>query len=99
MPFSNTRPAGSEGESSHDSTNPPLSVGISDGIVVLRVNSRLFGMYERIGTGSFTVMLIVAALTPPELFAQTVYNVVERFTVEAPEITPLLKLRPFGRAG
>jgi hypothetical protein len=56
-------------------------------------------MYERIGTGSFTVMLIVAALTPPELFAQTVYNVVERFTVEAPEITPLLKLRPFGRAG
>ena len=44
-------------------------------------------------------MLTVAEATPPLLFAYTVNMEFVMFTSGVPEITPLLKLRPFGSVG
>ena len=51
------------------------------------------------GAGSLMVMLIEVEAEPPLLLAQTVYCVRVEFTVGEPEIVPLSKMRPFGRAG
>ena len=44
-------------------------------------------------------MLTVVEAEPPEVLAQTVNIVVVMLTSGVPEITPLLKFRPSGRAG
>ncbi len=64
------------------------------------VSVRFSGEYESVGNWSLMVMLNVAELEPPELFAQIVYvtGLVCR-TVGVPQIVPLLvpKLRPAGK--
>ena len=44
-------------------------------------------------------MLMVAEATPPELLAQTVYIKRVMLTVGVPEMTPLAKFKPAGKAG
>ena len=66
------------------------------------VSVRFSGEYESVGNWSLMVMLNVAELEPPELFAQIVYvtGLVCR-TVGVPQTVPLLvlKVRPLGKAG
>ena len=55
-------------------TPGPVSVGASGKSLFtsLLVNVKFSGAYDKVGTSSRIVMLIVADVEPPELFAQTV---------------------------
>ena len=55
-----------------DGTAPPEFVGVAVGdMAVLLVNTNQSGLYEISGASSFTVMLTVAEVEPPVLFAQS----------------------------
>ena len=80
-------------------TTPPVELTYTWSIASPLVRTTAVVDGVRIGSGSLIVMLNVILVEPPELFAQTVNNVVVRFTDGVPEITPLLKLSPAGTAG
>ena len=80
-------------------TTPPVELTYTWSITSPLVRTTAVVDGVRIGSGSLIVMLNVILVEPPELFAQTVNNVVVRFTDGVPEITPLLKLSPDGTAG
>ena len=83
-------------------TPEPVSVGASgkSPLAVLLVSVKFSGEYDKTGTSSTIVMLMVAKEEPPELLAQIVYviGLVCR-TVGIPQIVPLSvpKLRPSGK--
>lgn len=67
------RPAGSDGETDHEMTVPPLVVGVTVVIAVPFVNVSELGEYVMVdGAMSLTWMVTVAVLLPPELVAVTV---------------------------
>ena len=97
------RPSGKVALISHEVIFPlPVKVALSgrSRLAVLLVSVRFSGEYDKTGTSSTIVMLIVAELEPPELFAQIVYvtGLVCK-TVGVPQIVPLSvpKLRPSGK--
>ena len=70
---SRDRPAGSDGETDHEMTVPPLVVGVTVVIAVPFVNVSELGEYVMVdGAMSLTWMVTVAVLLPPELVAVTV---------------------------
>ena len=69
------RPAGRVSLIAHEVITPlPVSVAVSgkSPLAVLFVSVKFSGEYESVGNWSLMVMLIVAELEPPELFAQIV---------------------------
>ena len=97
------RPSGKVALISHDVMFPlPVSVALSGNsrLAVLLVRVRFSGEYDKTGTSSTIVMLMVAKEEPPELLAQIVYviGLVCR-TVGIPQIVPLSvpKFRPSGK--
>ena len=71
--LSNERPDGSDGETDHDVTVPPLDVGVTVVIAVPLVNVNEFGVYViEDGATSFTWMVMVVVPLPPGLVAVTV---------------------------
>ena len=83
-------------------TPGPVNVGLNGKfeLTVLLSSVRFSGEYDTSGTWSLMVMLMVAEVEPPLLFAQMVYVIaVVCNTVGMPQIVPLLvpKLRPVGR--
>ena len=69
------RPAGKVALISHEVIFPlPLSVALSgkSPLAVLLVSVKFSGEYDKTGTSSRIVMLMVAELEPPELLAQIV---------------------------
>ncbi len=70
---SSDKPAGSEGETDHEVTVPPLTVGVTVVMAVPLVSVNEFGLYvSDEGTTSLTTMVKVAVSLPPELLAVTV---------------------------
>ena len=59
----------------------------------------LSGVKPMIGSGSLTVMVMLATAEPPLWFAQTVYSVRVMLTVGVPEMSPLLNTKPSGNSG
>jgi len=73
---SNVKPAGTDGEIDHDTTAPPVDVGVAVVIAESFVKVNGLPLYATfVGTASFTVMVTLADALPPELFAYTVYVV------------------------
>ena len=71
--MSKDKPAGSDGETDHDVTAPPLEVGVTAVIAVPFVRVKEFGLYEiEDGATSLTSMVTVAVSLPPVLLAVTV---------------------------
>lgn len=71
--LSNERPDGSDGETDHDVTVPPLDVGVTVVIAVPLVNVNEFGVYViEDGATSFTWIVMVVVPLPPGLVAVTV---------------------------
>ena len=67
------RPVGSVGETDHEVTVPPLTVGVTVVMAVPLVSVNEFGLYvSDEGTTSLTTMVKVAVSLPPELLAVTV---------------------------
>jgi len=97
-----TRPAGSVGETDHDTTVPPIEVGVTVVMRLSLVNESEFGVYEiPDGAISFTSMVIVAVSLPPALVAVIVYMVEDTIAVGVPEISPVEveKVSPAGIEG
>ena len=70
---SSERPAGSEGETDHETTGPPLAVGVTEVMAVPLVNVKELGLYEREeGATSLTTMVTSSVVLPPVLLAVTV---------------------------
>ena len=71
--LSKERPDGSDGETDHDVTVPPLDVGVTVVIAVPLVNVNEFGVYViEDGATSFTWIVMVVVPLPPGLVAVTV---------------------------
>ena len=71
--LSNERPDGSDGETDHDVTVPPLDVGVTVVIAVPLLNVNEFGVYViEDGATSFTWIVMVVVPLPPGLVAVTV---------------------------
>ena len=69
----NTRPAGSDGETDQDTTEPPLEVGVVAVIAESLVSVNELGLYViEEGMTSLTTTVIVAVALPPLLVAVTV---------------------------
>ena len=70
---SSESPAGSEGETDHEVTVPPLEVGVTVVIAVPLVKVNEFGLYVRDdGATSLTTISTSAVVLPPVLVAVTV---------------------------
>ena len=70
---SSDSPAGSEGETDHEVTVPPLSEGETVVMAVSLVSVNEFGLYvSEDGATSLTTMVTVAVSLPPVLEAVTV---------------------------
>ena len=68
-PLSKVRPDGRAGVMDQIPTLPPLTVGESVVIVSLRINVRLYGLYDTLTAGSSTVMFTHATALPPVVLA------------------------------
>ena len=67
---SSERPAGSEGETDHEVTVPPLEVGVTVVIAVPLVSVNEFGLNVRDeGAMSLTTMVTSSVVLPPVLLA------------------------------
>jgi len=66
------RPAGSEGETDHEVTVPPVEVGANALMDVPFVNVSEFWEYPMLGAISLTTMVTEAVSLPPVLLAVTV---------------------------
>ena len=67
---SRARPAGSDGETDHDTTVPPLDVGAAADIAESFVNVNELGVYvTEDGITSLTTMVTVVVASPPVLVA------------------------------
>ena len=70
---SSDSPAGSEGETAHEVTVPPLEVGVTVVMAVPLVKVNEFGLYVRDdGATSLTTISTSAVVLPPVLVAVTV---------------------------
>ena len=68
--MSNDRPVGSDGETDHDVTGPPLEDGVTAVIAVPFVRVNELGLYvTEDGATSFTSIVTVAVSLPPVLLA------------------------------
>ena len=97
-----TRPAGSDGETDQETTEPPLEAGVVAVIAESLVSVNELGLYViEEGMTSLTTTVIVAVALPPLLVAVTVYVPDEVIAVGVPEITPVEVLResPAGSDG
>lgn len=95
-------PAGNVGDTDHETTVPPLDVGVTAVIrePLVRVNGfPLYAIDE--GMTSLTTMVTVAVVLPPVLVAVTVYEAEVESAVGVPEIAPVevSKDRPAGSEG
>ena len=66
---SSDNPAGSDGDTDHVTTVPPVDVGDVVVIAVPLVNVKELVLYEMTGAMSLTTMVIVAVSLPPVLVA------------------------------
>ena len=99
---SNVKPAGTDGEIDHDTTAPPVDVGVAVVIAESFVKVNGLPLYATfVGTASFTVMVTLAVSLPPVLLAVMVYEVEEVTAVGVPLIAPVEVSRdnPAGRDG
>ena len=95
-------PAGSDGDTDHVVTVPPVVVGVVVFIVVPFVNVKELGLYVMdVGATSLTTMVRVAVSVPAVLVAVTVYVEEEATTVGVPLMVPfaVFKDRPEGSDG
>ena len=67
--MSRDKPAGSDGDTDHVTTVPPVDVGDVVVIAVPLVNVKELVLYETTGAMSLTTMVIVAVSLPPVLVA------------------------------
>ena len=67
--MSSDKPAGSDGDTDHVTTGPPVDVGDVVVIAVPLVNVNELVLYEMTGAMSLTTMVIVAVSLPPVLVA------------------------------
>ena len=68
-PLVRFRPDGRAGVTAQAPTLPPLTMGDNVVIVSLRINVRLYGLYDRLTAGSSTVMFTHAVALPPVVLA------------------------------
>ena len=70
---SSERPDGREGETDHETTGPPLEVGVTVVMAVPLVRVNELGLYVREeGATSLTTMVTSSVVLPPVLLAVTV---------------------------
>ena len=95
-------PAGKAGEIDHETTGPPLAVGVSGVMAVPFSAVKELGLNVMPdGAATSTSMVTVVVALPPVLLAVTVYVVDELTAVGVPEIAPVAvsKDRPAGSVG
>ena len=66
---SSDKPAGSDGDTDHVTTVPPVEIAGVVNIAVPLVNVNVLELYEMFGAISLTTMVIVAVSLPPVLVA------------------------------
>jgi hypothetical protein len=104
VPFevSKDNPVGRAGEIDHETTVPPLAVGVTVCIGELLVRVNELGLYTiEEGAASLTIIVTVAVALPPVFSAVTVYVFSGEIAVGVPEIVPVeaSKESPDGRVG
>ncbi len=95
-------PAGSDGETDHVVTVPPVVVGVVVFIVVPFVNVKELGLYVmEVGATSLTTIVRVAVSVPAVLVAVTVYDAEEATAVGVPLMVPftVFNVNPEGSEG
>jgi hypothetical protein len=95
-------PAGSDGETDHVVTVPPVVVGVVVFIVVPFVSVKELGLYVmEVGATSLTTIVRVAVSVPAVLVAVTVYDAEEATAVGVPLMVPVtvFKINPEGSEG
>ena len=86
---SNEMPLGSDGLIDHETTVPPLEVGVAVVIAESLAKVRKLGLYATDdGARSLTWMVTVAVPLPPALLAVTVYDVDEETVEGVPLMAP-----------
>ena len=96
------RPAGSDGETDHEVTGPPLALGVTVVMAVPLVKVNEFGLkVKEEGATSLTTIVTSAVSVPPVLLTVTVYVAEDVMAVGVPLMAPVEveKERPDGNVG
>ena len=96
------RPAGSDGETDHEVTGPPLALGVTVVMAVPLVKVNEFGLkVKEEGATSLTTIVTSAVSVPPVLLTVIVYVAEDVMAVGVPLMAPVEveKERPDGNVG